>query len=263
VIYALASRQNLRVSYSRTLSRPDFRELSPFDFADTLGGFNVQGNPNLKRAAINNYDVRWEAFPGGNQLLAASFFIKTFTDPIEQIVVPSNDLRQSFSNAKGARNFGFELEFRRSLGTFWKKLRDFGVASNFTFVDSNIDLDAADAALLTSQSRPLLGQSRYIGNAIVEWRSPRLRSEAKFFTNHVSRRISNVGTFRLPDIYQEGNTTLDFSYQYSFGESRRWSIRFEAENLSDNEYRWSQGSFLQRAYRMGRTFQVGMNFSIF
>jgi TonB-dependent receptor len=263
VIYALASRQNLRVSYSRTLSRPDFRELSPFDFADTLGGFNVQGNPNLKRAAINNYDVRWEAFPGGNQLLAASFFIKTFTDPIEQIVVPSNDLRQSFSNAKGARNFGFELEFRRSLGTFWKKLRDFGVASNFTFVDSNIDLDAADAALLTSQSRPLLGQSRYIGNAIVEWRSPRLRSEAKFFTNHVSRRISNVGTFRLPDIYQEGNTTLDFSYQSSFGESRRWSSRFEAENLSDNEYRWSQGSFLQRAYRMGRTFQVGMNFSIF
>src|SRR5262249_52237573 len=113
VIYAVSGRQNLRTSYSRTLSRPDFRELSPFDFANTLGGFITAGNPNLKRAVINNYDARWEWFPGGNQLVAASVFAKTFNNPIEQVIVPSNDLRQSFVNAKGARNFGFELEFRR------------------------------------------------------------------------------------------------------------------------------------------------------
>jgi TonB-dependent receptor len=261
--YALSSRQNFRAAYSRTLSRPDFRELSPFDFTNTLGGFNVQGNPDLKRATIDNFDVRWEMFPGGNQLLAASFFIKTFKNPIEQIVVPSNDLRQSFSNAKGARNYGIELEFRQSLAAISQRLSDFAVSSNFTFVDSNIDLDPAAAALLTSKSRPLLGQSRYIANAILEWRRPRWRSDASFFVNHVSRRIDSVGTFRLPDIYQEGNTTLDFSYQYSFDERRKWTLRFEGENLTNNEYRWSQGDFLQRAYRMGRTFQVGMNYTIF
>ena len=92
-----------------------------------LGGFVTAGNPDLKRATINNYDARWEWFPGGNQLVAASVFAKTFTNPIEQTIVPSNDLRQSFVNAKGARNVGVELEFRRSLATFWSKLRDFGV----------------------------------------------------------------------------------------------------------------------------------------
>lgn len=37
LIYALTKRQNFRVSASRTVSRPDFRELSPFDFNNVLG----------------------------------------------------------------------------------------------------------------------------------------------------------------------------------------------------------------------------------
>lgn len=263
VIYAVTPHQNFRVSYSRTLSRPDFRELSPFDFANTLGGFIVAGNPDLKRVAINNYDARWEWFPGGNQLLAASFFAKTFTNPIEEIVVPSNDLRQTFVNAKGARNFGVELEFRRSLGTFWSRLRDFAVSSNFTFVDSNVDIPPEDASILTSKSRPLLGQSRYIANCIVEWRRPKLRSDAQFTTNYVSRRISDVGTFKLPDIYEEGNTFLDFSYNYALDEKGKWNIRFDAENLSDNDYRWMQGNIVQRDYQLGRTFQIGLSYAIF
>ncbi len=63
LVYAASQNQNIRVSYSRTLSRPDFRELSPFDFNNVLGGFVTVGNANLKRASIDNYDFRWELFP--------------------------------------------------------------------------------------------------------------------------------------------------------------------------------------------------------
>jgi outer membrane receptor protein involved in Fe transport len=263
LVYALSGSQNFRLSYSRTLSRPDFRELSPFDFANTLGGFITAGNPGLRRTVINNYDARWEWFAGGNQLVAASVFAKTFADPIERIIVPSNDLRQTFVNAKGARNFGIELEFRRSLGSFWDRLRDFGVSTNFTFVDSNVDLNPDDAAILTSQSRPLLGQSRYLGNAIMEWRKARLRSTARFSAHFVSRRISDVGTFRLPDIYQEANRFLDFAYQYNFDEKGKWTLRFEAENLGNNDFLWTQGNIVQREYRLGPTFQIGLTYSFF
>lgn len=263
VIYQFRQRQNIRVSYSRTVSRPDFRELSPFDFNNVLGGFVTVGNPNLRRAKINNYDARWEFFPGGNQLVAVSVFAKTFQDPIEQTILPSNDLRQSFINAKGARNVGFELEFRRSLGTFSKRLREFAVSSNFTFVDSNISLRPEDATILTSQNRALLGQSRYISNASLQWAKARWRSDAKFQANYVSRRISDVGTFQLPDIYQEGNKFLDFVYNYHIGEKNKWNIRFEAENLADNTYLWTQGPFDQRRYQLGRTFQIGLSYSLF
>jgi TonB-dependent receptor len=263
VIYALTGRQNLRVSYSRTVSRPDFRELSPFDFTDVQGGFVTTGNPNLVRATVDNYDARWEWFPGGNQLVAASVFAKRFKNPIERTMLPSNDLRQSFANAAGANNIGVELEFRRSLGSFWSKLREFGVSSNFTFVDSNIDLRDEDARIVTSQSRPLLGQSRYVANGILEWQRPKWRSNAKFFANYVARRISNVGFLGLPDLYEEGNTFLDFVYQYSPGEKSKWSLRFEAENLGNNDYRWTQGGAIQRDYHLGRTFQIGFNYALF
>lgn len=262
-IYTVTRRQNLRFSYSRTLSRPDFRELSPFDFNNTLGGFVTQGNPNLKRASINNYDARWEWFPGGNQLVAVSFFAKTFNNPIEQTILASNDLRQTFTNAKSARNLGVELEFRRSLATFTPKLRDFGISSNFTFVDSNVTIKPEDIGVLTTSSRPLLGQSRYIFNAILQWTRPQLHSDAKFFSNYVSRRISDVASFGVPDIYQEGNIFLDFVYTYSFGETGKWKTRFEAENLADNTYRWTQGDFDQRRYQLGRTFQIGLSYSFF
>jgi len=263
VIYALRPRQNLRASYSRTLSRPDFRELSPFDFNNVLGGYVVQGNPALKRATIDNFDLRWEAFPGGSQVIAASVFAKRFVNPIEQTVLPANDLRQTFVNAKGARNIGLELEYRRNLAWISKRLASLSTSANFTFVDSNIDIDPADAALLTSKSRPLLGQSRYIYNVITEWAKPAWHSNARFYVNHVSRRITDVGTFRLPDIYQEGNLFLDFVYQYNFSEKSRWSLKFEAENLADNQYRWTLADQDQRKYRLGRTFQVGVTYTIF
>jgi outer membrane receptor protein involved in Fe transport len=263
LIYSLSSKQNFRLSYSRTLSRPDFRELSPFDFNNVLGGFVATGNPDLKRAVINNYDARWEWFSGGNQLVAASVFAKTFIDPIEQTIVPSNDLRETFVNAKGARNFGAEIEFRRSLATFSKRLKEFGVSGNFTFVDSNVDIRPEDATIVTSQSRPLLGQSRYLFNSVFQWTRLKCRSDAKFYGNYTSRRITDVGTFRVPDIYQEGRTSLDFVYQYSPREKAKWNIRFEAENLADASYRWTQAEFVQREYRLGRTFQISFSYSFF
>lgn len=262
-IYTLAKNQNLRFSVSRTLSRPDFRELSPFDFNNVLGGFVSVGNPKLKRAAIINYDGRWEWFTGGNQLVAISAFAKTFTDPIEQTIIPSNDLRQSFVNAKGARNVGLELEFRRSLATISKSLRDFGLASNFTFVDSKIDIRPEDATLLTSTSRPLLGQSKYLFNGALQWSKPKWRSDARASANYTSKRITDLGTFKLPDIYQDGNISVDFAYDYSFTEANKWKLRFEAENLTNNPFRWFQGDLTQREYRNGRTYQIGLTYSIF
>ncbi len=263
VIYALTPRQNLRFSFSQTVSRPDFRELSPFEFTNVQGGFNVAGNPNLLRAKIDNYDGRWEWFMGGNQLLAASFFTKSFTDPIESTIQPTTDLRSSFINAKGAVNRGFEVEMRQGLSQLSKKLREFSVQANFTFVDSNVTIRPEDQGVLTSLSRPLAGQSRYIYNIITEWTKPKARSQARFYVNSVARRLSEVGSNGLPDIYQEGNLFLDFVYQYSFTETGKTTLRFNAENLADNTYRWTQASLPTRRYQMGRTYSLGLTYSFF
>ena len=259
--YALTSRQNLRFGYARTLNRPDFRELSPFDFLNVLGGYDTAGNPDLRRARIDNYDTRWEWFPGGNQVIAASYFLKDFTDPIETTIQPTINQRRSFVNATSARNQGFEIEWRQHLGHFHDGLEPFSLQSNFTFVDSNVEIPPELALLATSKRRPLLGQSRFIYNFGTEWNKPRWRSTVRFFLNSVSRKITGVGTFGLPDIFQEGNLFMDLAYLYTIGE--RWGVKFTIENLSDNEYRWTQADHLQRRYHLGRTFKVGTSFSLF
>lgn len=264
LIYALTPRQNLRFSISQTVSRPDFRELSPFDFNNVLGGFVAQGNPNLLRAKVLNFDARWEKFLGGNQVLAASYFFKDFTNPIEvSILAAASDLRQTYVNAEGAFNTGIELEARKNFGFLNPKLRQFLVQGNFTFVDSNIRLREDQSRLLTSQKRPLVGQSRYIFNVITEWLKPEWRSTSRFYVNSVSSRLTDVGTFGLPDIYQDRNLFLDFVYQLSLTETGKWQFRFNAENLGDNRYQWTQGPIVQRQYRLGRTFSLGLSYSLF
>ncbi len=264
LIYAVTQQQNIRVSYSRTLSRPDFRELSPFDFTNVLGGFVTVGNANLKRASIENYDVRWELFPSGsNQVIAVSAFAKTFSQPIEQTVITSNDLRQSFLNAKGAKNYGLEFEFRHSLGTYWDALREISLNSNFTWVHSRVVIQPELAALLTSHIRPLLGQAKYVFNGGLEWSRPRWHSDARLYANYVSSKIADLGTYGVPDIYQQPVTSMDAVYQYTAGERGQWSYRFEAENLTNNNFLWKQGPDLQQQYRLGRTFQVGLTYSFF
>jgi outer membrane receptor protein involved in Fe transport len=263
VTYMLTRRQNLRAGFSKTVSRPDFRELSPFDFNNVYGGFVTQGNPNLVRARVQNTDFRWEWFPGGNRLLAASFFHKDFTNPIEVTILPSNDLRQTFINAAGARNMGFEIEGRTTLSVLSPRLRNWFAGGNYTFVDSNIRIRPQDSVLLTSPNRPLIGTSRHIFNVLAEWKKPRWRSESRLDFNYVGRRVSDVGTFGVPDIYQEPLTMIDFSYRYYVDESGKYSIRFTGENLANNHYHWTQGEFTQRSFRLGRTFTVGLSVNIF
>jgi len=59
------------------------------------------------------------------------------------------------------------------------------------------------------------------------------------------------------------NTFIDFVYQYNLTESGKWNMRFSAENLSDNQYRYKQSDILVRSFRIGRTFTIGTSYTFF
>jgi len=136
-VYSATIEQNIRIGYSQTVNRPEFREVSPFEFTDVVGGRAVVGNPNLRQSLIQNFDLRWEWFPGAEEVISASFFFKRFDDPIERIVEPTAQLRTSFTNAETAQNAGLELELRSLVGQFIL------VGANYTYVDSEVTLSPA------------------------------------------------------------------------------------------------------------------------
>jgi len=261
VVYALTPRQNLRFAFGGTVSRPDFRELSPFDFTNIVGGYSTNGNPDLVQTSIKNFDARWEWFLGGDELLAASFFYKKFKDPIEMVLQPGGNQRRSWLNAQGARNYGVELEARRNLKFITERLRELSIASNFTFVDSQIEISPNARTPLTNLKRPLLGQSRYLYNVALEWNRPNWRSSTRAYVNYFSKRIAQVGAFGLPDVIEQGRTSLDVVYEYLLREKGNWNLRFDARNLTNQDYVWTQGGEIQQFYRLGRSFSVGMSYS--
>ncbi len=253
LVFAPRANHNLRFGFSQTVNRPEFRELAPFEFTDVVGGRAVIGNPALQRALIQNYDIRYEIFPGAEDVLAASLFIKRFDDPIERIIEPTAQLRTSFTNADSARNVGLEFEGRRR---FSEQLL---VGANYTWVDSNISLTPQAAQVQTSLERPLAGQSSNLFNAFAEIAAG--PATVRLLYNFFGDRISDVGSVGLPDIYEEGRGTLDMVVSARLG--RRLSLRVSADNLTDADYELTQGGLPQRTYRLGRTFTVNFGFSGF
>jgi len=253
LVHALTPNQNLRVGFSQTVNRPEFRELAPFEFTDIVGGRAVVGNPDLERSLIQNYDIRWERFGGPEEILSASVFLKQFDQPIERIVQATSQLRTSFDNAKSARNIGLELEARRRLTDLVL------VGANYTFIDSSISLDATQTNVLTSLDRPLVGTSKHLFNAMAEFRLPVFT--ARVLVNSFSDRIGDVGSFGLPDIIEEGRNTVDLALSKSL---RRMTLRFSAENLTDTPFRFVQGAgSVHREFTIGRTYMFQVGFSAF
>ena len=115
LIYALQDNMNLRLSGSRTLARPTFREIAPFTSFSFAGGPTEFGNPELDRTLITNLDARWEWFAQPGEILAVSGFYKYFQDPIERVIV-SNNNQITYNNVDQATVLGAEFELRDRLG---------------------------------------------------------------------------------------------------------------------------------------------------
>lgn len=253
LIYSLSPSTNLRFGFSRTVNRPEFRELAPFEFTDVVGGRATVGNPDLRRALIKNYDVRWEWFPSSSEVIAASFFYKDFQDPIERTVQATAQLRTSFTNAEGARNAGIELEARKQI------MRNLFLAANYTFVDSEIEIGRAVGEVQTSASRPLAGQSKNVVNLVAEIQWP-YDISTRILYNFFGDRIVDVGSLGLPDILEEGRGTLDLVAIKRFGDAQ---LRFIFDNLTNADYLFTQGGKVQRLYNLGPSFAVSFSYSVF
>ena len=248
-VYSATTDQNVRIGYSQTVNRPEFREVSPFEFTDVVGGRAVVGNPDLRQSLIQNFDARWEWFPGAEEVISASFFFKQFDDPIERIVEPTAQLRTSFTNAETARNAGLELELRSLIGPFIL------AGANYTYVDSEVTLSPASRQVQTSLVRPLAGTSANLLNALLEVRGPGF--SGRLLWNYFDDRISDVGSLGLPDIVEKGRQSLDLVF------STRWdqaSLKVALSNLTDQDYVYTQGADgpTQRTYNLGRSISFGI-----
>jgi len=247
--------QVFRASATQTLARPEYRELSPVPYFEQVGFATTFGNPSLDRGLIQNYDLRWEYYPGSGEILSVALFAKHFTAPIEKVIIQTTGANSlSFVNAEGANNYGIELEARKSLNFLGQALERFSVYANATFMSSQIQTGNDSISSLTNPDRPMIGQSPYVINAGLTYVSPAGRTSASVLYNVAGERILEVGSGGLPDAYEQPRSILDASLEH--GLARDLFLKVDARNLLNSQYLMTQGGVTRYRYLTGRIWVV-------
>jgi outer membrane receptor protein involved in Fe transport len=211
VTYSVNENSNIRFAASKTVSRPELRELAPFSFYDFSTFSSLEGNSNLQRATIINIDLRYELYPSATQVVSFALFNKKFTNPIELVL--ANDMtlgvtRRSFVNLPTARALGVEFDYRLNITD---ALTTYG---NFSYIFSRIEAGNNDNRW--SAIRPMQGQSPYIVNIgfLYKFDKPGIAISALY--NIYGDRVYNVGNTSFPDIYEKNRHIIDLQISKLF-----------------------------------------------
>lgn len=252
---------SVRGGFGRTVSRPDFRELSQASFLDVTTGTRYFGNPELERAVIDNYDTRFEWYFSSDELLSVGAFYKRFQNPIEQVVAGGTDISLTWNNAEAATNAGLELEARSRLAFLSASLQDFYGSVNVAVIRSNVEL-GDQAAASTSKSRPLQGQSPYVINAQFGYDDAAEEGngiQAALLYNRFGPRISEVGRFGLPDVYERPNHRLDAVYAQRLGKGLQ--LKAKASNLLNPTITFEQADRVVQEFSLGRDVSLELSWT--
>lgn len=234
-IYALNEKQNLRVSYAKTIARPSFKELSFANIVDPVsnrsfnGGFfpyedqgEVTWDGNLTETRIDNFDIRWELFMKNGELFSISGFYKTFDDPIELVRITTSQTGREFQprNVGNGQLAGAEIEFRKNLGFLGTKWSHFSLNGNVTLVNSQIDMTSIEFESRKvyekegeniENTRVMAGQAPYVLNLGIQYDDYERGWDASLFYNVKGETLTIVGEGFFPDIYAQPFHSLNFN----------------------------------------------------
>lgn len=267
--YKISDQHKVRLSYGRSINRPEFREVSSSVYYDFDLASNVQGNTELKNCYVDNLDLRYEWYPSRGELISLAVFYKHFDSPIEwtYTVAGGTDLIYSYKNAKSANNYGVELDIRKNLGFIG--LKDFSWSFNGALIKSKVQFEKGSK----EENRPMQGQSPYLINTGIFYKNEPLKMDIALLYNRIGKRIIGVGrsegstgddsNSRVPHSYEMPRNTIDFSLAKKFGNHLELKLNVRdllAEKIYYKQFAdvtYSDGSKKQveeisRCYKPGR-----------
>jgi len=239
----------VRFSASKTISRPGFKEVAPFQYTELFAGATTVGNPELVNGENYNFDLRYERYPRLGEFMAVGVFYKQLINPIEKTMEVATNQLQSFRNAGNATVAGLEFEYTKSLSFLAKSdtsfLKFVSLGVNATYLYSKVTFDPEANLAQTNSERALQGASPYLINVDLAYSrtlKKDLKVNASLSYNVFGRRIYNVGIYGLGDVYELPVNSLNLVAgielkQFSFGVKAKnllnQDIRFEQETPND------------------------------
>lgn len=240
--FNITEKSLLRFAYGQTVNRPEFREVSPFNFFIYDMKAFYKGNPSLKSAYIQNFDLRYEFYPSLYEMITVGAFYKSFKNPIEAAMYAAGSgWDYTYVNAIKSYSYGAEVDVRKSFRNLGKKtnalryFKDFTVVLNASVIKSQVTTDDVFAR---DRKRPMQGQSPYIVNAGLYWENDSIKLGIALLYNVVGRRIIFVGNITDPHTYEMPRNVLDLSISKGFG--KYFIIKFGISDILNQKVRFVQ-----------------------
>lgn len=247
--YEIEPGMQVRANASKTIARPQFRELLYQTYFDPDGNRTYRGNPLLTDSKLYNAEVRFEWYPARDEKFSAGAFFKRLDNPIESFLTGSNVLVTSFANAPEANLYGAELEVQKYFDAFAD--RRVLVAANYTYTKSELKVSDTDTTAVYGASgvalasdyfrdgAPLTGQSEHIANVQLGLEQDGGLSQQTFLLNYASERAISRGLNGVgqPDIVENPGFTLDFVARQGVQlAGQELELKFEARNITGRKH---------------------------
>ena len=257
IIGGITDKMNIRVAASQTVSRPEARELAPFQFYDYSVFLTVEGNQNLKRTKITNLDLRYEYYPSAGQLISVSGFGKYFEDPIEKKLEAAGSFNlMRYVNATSAYTYGMEVEYRVNFATFYKWFRGkdtdkgffhgMSLFGNVAIIKSQVNMSNFPG---TEARRPMQGQSPYVVNAGVQYNDSKYDFGVSLSYNRIGQRIVTVGYDNYPSYWETPRNILDLQVSKTFW--KKLELKVNMRDILANPVIWYQNNDAKTGYTAG------------
>ena len=251
----------LRFGLSKTVARPDLREVSGSSYIDPLTETRIRGNPNLLTAALTNFDARAEWFFGNGDSFTVSMFYKDIERPIETVRGAGTDdnISLTFVNARAANVSGIEVEWLKSWSSLAPRfLAPFFVSGNITLSDS--ELTVGDVGFnVTNDSRPLAQHSKYVANVQLGFDSADGAHSFTVAYNTFGKRLYFAGRDGVADAYEQPFESLDFIYSYY--SKRRLQLKLKIQNLLDDKLEIKQAGAVVIEQSVGKTAKIDLQWA--
>ncbi|MEL6277124.1 MAG: TonB-dependent receptor, partial [Bacteroidota bacterium] len=265
-IYEIIEDFNIRASYSRTIARPTMREISPFTILEPLNNNFELGNPDsLGRSTIDNYDLRFEYFLGGNELIALSAYYKDFTDPIIRTQLANTNNLFQYQNAEDGFLFGLEFELRKRLNFISEKLQNFTFVTNASYIISETGTNTPSNNPIAIRERNFIGQPDYIINAALSYVFPETGWDVALSLNRTGDRVVTIGSPSgdRRDQIALARTQLDFIASKKFN---KLGLRLRILNILNDPFTtfadYKGQRYLYQDFRRGLDFRLGVTYRI-
>ncbi len=243
MVYKISEQWTAKASFSQTVARQTFKELSPIQQMEYLGGDVFVGNPELQMSDVTNYDLRLDYHPYDGGLVSLSYFYKTVKKPIEYVQRVADFIYTTATNYPEGTLSGWELEIRQDMGHFKESLSGLTLGGNLTLIDSEVTLPTREAEQLADlgypmSTREMTGAPEHLVNLFFTYDLAELGLEGTkvglFYTIRGDTLEAGAGQNNghfVPSVYAKQYDTLNLSISHRIRE--HWSLKFQAKNLTD------------------------------